>query len=455
MAPLEYTLNMNDLETGSHVRLRIATRTGLQTHEGILLSPADSGLVTIKLQNGYNLSHPTSAIEEITPINQKSLTEFETLGSAPMDESLPLVTLIHTGGTIASKVDYETGAVIARFEPEELIDSVPELREIARIETTLLGNMFSDDIRPRHWNQMVAEAHAAFNRGSRGVVITHGTDTMATSSAAMSFAWSGTGGKPPGPIVFTGAQRSSDRGSSDARENLIASVHLAAHGPLPTGNADAAVIVMHDGSSDGILAIHAGHSARKSHSSRRDAFESIDSPRLGTIELSTGMPIVTMNQIQGDVRTLQTTPLTYNEDIKIAEFIAGAHFQPEHLQAIIATNPDAIHLHGTGLGHLPTSDPNGDSPENTEIYNTIRDYVAGGGIAVVTTQTIRGPVHLDVYSKGRALREIGVIGHGMNGPPETSLVKLHYLLSLHGNNREEFHQAWVLNLIGERGELVN
>ena len=158
MAPLVYTQNMNGLETGSHVRLRIATRTGQQTHEGILLTPADSGLVTIKLQNGYNLSHPTSAIEEITPVNQKSPTEFETLESVPMDESLPLVTLIHTGGTIASKADYEGGAVIARFEPVELIDSVPELREIARIETTLLGNMFSDDIRPRHWNQMVTEA---------------------------------------------------------------------------------------------------------------------------------------------------------------------------------------------------------------------------------------------------------------------------------------------------------
>ena len=446
---------MNDLETGSHVRLRIATRAGEQTHEGILLSPADSGLVTIKLENGYNLSHPTSAIKEITCLNGKSSTEFETLSNTPMNVSLPLVTLIHTGGTIASKVDYETGAVIARFEPEELLDSVPELRDIARIETTLLGNMFSDDIRPRHWNHMITETQAAFDRGSRGVVITHGTDTMATSAAAMSFAWSGEGGRPPGPIVFTGAQRSSDRGSSDARENLIASVHLAAHGPMPTGKADSAVIVMHADSSDGNLAIHAGHSARKSHSSRRDAFESIDRLPLGSIELTPDGPIVTMNQIQGEVQTTPTLPITYNEDIKIAEFIAGAHLQPEHLQAIIATKPDAIHLHGTGLGHLPTSDPNGDSPENTEIHATIRDYVASGGIVVATTQTIRGPVHLDVYSKGRDLQDIGVLGHGMNGPPETSLVKIHYLLSRHGDDSEALLRAWALNLIGERDELIN
>ena len=115
---------MDDLETGSHVRLRITTRMGEQTHEGILLSPSDSGLVTVKLENGYNLSHPTSAIKEITRLDGKSPTEFASLKSTPIDDSLPLVTLIHTGGTIASKVDYKTGAVIARFEPEELIDSM-------------------------------------------------------------------------------------------------------------------------------------------------------------------------------------------------------------------------------------------------------------------------------------------------------------------------------------------
>ncbi|DAC27599.1 MAG TPA: Glu-tRNA(Gln) amidotransferase subunit GatD [Candidatus Thalassarchaeaceae archaeon] len=445
---------MDNLEAGSYVRLRIVTRLGEQNHEGILLAPADSGLVTIKLENGYNLSHPTSAIKEMTLLDSELASDSKALVSKqPMDGDLPLVTLIHTGGTIASKVDYATGAVIARFEPEELIDSVPELREIARIETTLLGNMFSDDIRPRHWNQMITETQAAFDRGSRGVVITHGTDTMGTSAAAMSFAWSGDGGIPPGPIVFTGSQRSSDRGSSDARENLIAAVHLAAHGPTPNSGADAAVVVMHAGSSDGIMAIHAGHSVRKTHSSRRDAFESIDRQPLGSIELTSEGPIVTMIQ-NGESRTT-LPPLTYNENTKIAELIAGAHMQPEHLQAIIATKPDAIHLHGTGLGHLPTSDPNGDSPENIEIYSTIRDYVAGGGIAVATTQTIRGPVHMDVYSKGRDLREIGVLGHGMNGPPETSLVKLHYLLSRDNSDRERFLQAWASNLIGERDELKN
>ena len=132
---------------------------------------------------------------------------------------------------------------------------------------------------------MIRETEAAFERGSRGVVITHGTDTMSISAAAMAFAWSGDGGRPPGPIVFTGAQRSSDRGSSDAKENLIAAIHYAAYGREPSGEGDSAVIVMHETSSDGVLSILPGISSRKMHSSRRDAFQTIDIRPLGRIHV--------------------------------------------------------------------------------------------------------------------------------------------------------------------------
>ena len=218
--------------SGSMVQIVIESRTGKQTHEGVLISPAGKGLITIKLVNGYNFSHPLDAVDSIDIIQEatEKIHEDSTDHIEENNLSLPQVTLLHTGGTIASKVDYETGAVIARFEPEEILDAVPELRPIAKIEAILIGNMFSDDIRPRHWNQMIRETEAAFERGSKGVVITHGTDTMSISAAAMAFAWSGDGGRPPGPIVFTGAQRSSDRGSSDAKENLIAAIHYAAYG---------------------------------------------------------------------------------------------------------------------------------------------------------------------------------------------------------------------------------
>ena len=127
------------------------------------------------------------------------------------DSDLPRVRLIHTGGTIASKVDYATGAVEAKFEPEEMLDAVPELAAIAQLDAVKIGNMFSDDIRPQHWNIIAAACADAFADGCRGVVVAHGTDTLHITSAALSFAFAGNGSRPAGPIVMVGSQRSSDR----------------------------------------------------------------------------------------------------------------------------------------------------------------------------------------------------------------------------------------------------
>jgi glutamyl-tRNA(Gln) amidotransferase subunit D len=454
MAFLSSSTYMDMPNTGSMVRIMVESKKGKLTHQGMLISPAGDGLLTIKLQNGYNFSHPIERIDSIEIIEKKEEYEKNVNSNAEItgNPDLPLVTLLHTGGTIASKVDYETGAVIARFEPEEILDAVPELRPIARIEAVLLGNMFSDDIRPRHWNQMIRETEAAFERGAKGVVITHGTDTMSISAAALAFAWSGEGGRPPGPIVFTGAQRSSDRGSSDAKENLIAAVYLAGNGPTPSGNGDSSVVVMHETSSDGILSILSGISSRKMHSSRRDAFQSIDIQPLGRIHVEGSDCNIELQNNNATTRPVKK-PIEFNEEIRIAEMIAGPHLQPEHIAALSSTKPDALHIHGTGLGHLPIADPNGDSPENNAVQKRLNEYIEQGGIVVMSTQTIHGPVHLDVYSKGRDQRNMGILGHGSIGPPELSLVKLHYLLTKFGPVQDEIGNAWTKNLCGEISDI--
>ena len=436
--------------TGSKVRINIESRIGKQTHEGVIISPAGNGLITIKLQNGYNFSHPIDAVNLIELIeNPKNGSEFDnTKIQNDVNQDLPLVTLLHTGGTIASKVDYETGAVIARFEPDEILDSVPELIPIARIEAVLIGNMFSDDIRPRHWNRMIEETQAAFERGTKGVVITHGTDTMGLSAAALAFSWSGDGGRPPGPIVFTGSQRSSDRASSDAKENLIAAIYLAGHGLNPSGNGDSTMIVMHEGSSDGVLSILPGISTRKMHSSTRGAFQSIDIGELGRITVEGSDCSIEMIRNTGEQRPIGK-PTLFDESVSIAEIIAGPHLRPEHITALASTKPDAIHVHGTGLGHLPISDPNGDSPENPEVRKALNLYIKDGGLVLMSTQTIYGPVHLDVYSKGREQQGMGIIGHGSVGPPESSLVKLHYLLSRFRDEYSKIKTIWSTSLCGE------
>ncbi|MEE2759310.1 MAG: Glu-tRNA(Gln) amidotransferase subunit GatD [Candidatus Thermoplasmatota archaeon] len=435
---------------GDRVRISASTPEGAVTHEGILLSPAAAGHITVKLDNGYNVTFEESNITELAQLGTIQSTQQTLETNLAENPDLPEVWILHTGGTIASKVDYVTGAVAARFEPEELLDAVPELANHARIRAKKLGNMWSDDIRVRHWNQMMIEAKHAFDSGASGVVITHGTDTMHYSAAAAAFSWSGMGQRPPGRIVFTGSQRSSDRGSTDGTENLLAAVHWAAHGPEPTGeHGDASVIIMHADSNDGVCAVMPGCSSRKFHSSKRSAFQTINSEQLGTIHLGRNGECTIQTQPRTPTRDIASEPILFDDSIRILQLTAGAHLFADQIE--LATHYDAILFHGTGLGHLPIHDPNGDSPENVAIRDALENYCADGGVAVMTTQCIHGPVHMDVYNKGRDQQQLGVIGNHSTISPDAALVKLHFLLSASQDVRE----GWCVDLCGENHSSIS
>ena len=412
---------------GKRVKMLVAGPAGSTSHEGVVLPGAAQDHITVKLVNGYNVSYPIDMVESIDEISDAVSKSVETK-SVEQNQDLPKVTIIHTGGTIASKVDYATGAVVARFEPEELLSSVPEILEIANIDAVKLGNMWSDDIRPQHWNKMIEACQSAFNSGSVGVVITHGTDTLHISAAALSFAFAGEGGRPAGRIVFTGSQRSSDRASSDATENLLSAVYWAANGPEVTGDGDAAVTVMHAGSGDGVCAVSPGVSVRKMHSTRRNAFQMVNGERIGEIKISrNGLSHSASPRPQS--RGI-TEPTMYDANIRIAQFMAGPHLHSDLLEAAVNANYSAILIHGTGLGHLPIENPNGDAPENMKLAR----FIESAKIPVIVgNQCINGPVDLNVYSKGRHQQEIGVLGHGSTSSPEALLAKIHWALS---NNKD-------------------
>ena len=116
-----------------------------------------------------------------------------------------------------------------QFEPSELVEHVPELLNIANLDVHKIGNMFSEDIRPNHWNQIIDAS------SERLLMVVwcrcHARNRYAPHHAsAVAFAWCGKGGNPPGRIAFVGSQRSSDRASSDAAQNLISAVKWAAEG---------------------------------------------------------------------------------------------------------------------------------------------------------------------------------------------------------------------------------
>ncbi len=428
---------------GERVRIAAAGPAGSTTHEGVVLPGAAPDHLTIKLVNGYNVSYPLSMVESLVSVGDAIKVDSPTT-SIQQNQELPKVTIIHTGGTIASKVDYTTGAVIARFEPEELLASVPEILEIANIEAIKIGNMWSDDIRPIHWNKMIDACQEAFDSGSVGVVITHGTDTLHISAAALSFAFAGNGGRPAGRIVFTGSQRSSDRASSDATENLLSAVYWAANGPEVSGNGDAAVTVMHAGSGDGVCAVSPGVGVRKMHSTRRDAFKMVNGERISEITISKDK--LTHSPVAKHEPREISNPTKYDLNIRIAQFIAGPHLHADLLEAAQNSGYSAIIIQGTGLGHLPIENPTGDAPENDKLAEVIKNTSIP---IIIANQCINGPVDLNVYSKGRNQQEIGVLGHGSTCSPEALLTKIHWALS----NRKGL-EVLSQNLCGENQSIL-
>jgi glutamyl-tRNA(Gln) amidotransferase subunit D len=444
-------------DAGKRVSLDVKTHNGTTRIEGILLHPSAKNHVTVKLVNGYNTSYPVNdviSIEIIGHLEQNNLPPAEQI---PSNDALPRIRILHTGGTIASKVDYSTGAVVARFEPEEMIASLPELAGIANIEAVKLGNMFSDDIRPQHWNLMIKASQQAFEDGCDGVVVTHGTDTLHISSAAMSFAWGGKGGMPPGRIAFVGSQRSSDRGSSDAAENLLSAVYWAAHGPDVCGDAgDGVVVVMHSSSNDGECAVYPGTGVRKMHSSRRDAFQPVNCEAIAKITVESGKFNHRLTEYYQSIcstaekRTVAQQPTRYETGTRIAQFVAGPWLHSEEIEAIVQTGVQAIVIQGTGLGHLPIDDPGKDAPENTKVWRALTRCVNREIPIVVTNQCINGPVDMNVYSKGRKQIEMGILGHGSVAAPETVVVKVHWALS----NNVRISDAISRNLCGEGNNLL-
>ena len=172
-------------EVGNRVHLKLTTLDGETEIEGVVLPPAVPDHITIKLANGYNVSHPLKSIEVLSSTKSEPVPTPSSVNETSQNQDLPTVRIIHTGGTIASKVDYTTGAVTAQFEPSELVEHVPELLKIANLQVHKIGNMFSEDIRPNHWNQIIEATEQAFEEACDGVVVTHGTDTLHITASAM------------------------------------------------------------------------------------------------------------------------------------------------------------------------------------------------------------------------------------------------------------------------------
>lgn len=384
-----------DAKVGNEVRVEAE-----RSYEGILMPRyefADDNHIVVKLKNGYNIGILVDKITNITI--ESEITSVAKEIKVKIKEGLPRIAMISTGGTIASKIDYRTGGVKAILSADELYDAIPELADIANIEPKVLFNEYSENLTFEHWKKIAEKVYA--NRSYDGIVITHGTDTMHYTAAALSFAL-----RINIPVVLVGAQRSSDRPSSDAATNLIAATLFAAKTDL-TG----IFIAMHDNLSDDKIAIHLGTRVRKSHTSRRDAFRSIGIKPIAYIK---GSEIVYNDRSlpkRGEVK----------EYIK-PEFgkVCLLKYHPGMDASIIelaAANHKGIILEGTGLGHV-----------SKYLFYAIENAINKRVIVCMTSQCIEGRVRMTVYETGRDLLRLGVIPLD-DMLSETAFVKLSWILA--------------------------
>lgn len=386
--------------------------------EGLVIQVKE-GEATIKLKTGYNLLVPVKDVQDAEQVAGKVSAAAPAPHAPKKDPDLPTVAILHTGGTIASKVDYATGGVLAQFEPEELIAMFPDLSRVANVTSRLVRNMWSDDMRFAHYNIIAHAAAEEIERGITGIIVTSGTDTLHYTAAALSFALEGIGV----PVVVVGSQRSSDRGSSDAATNLLGAVRFIAQTRAP-----GVFVAMHGHGEDERIAIIDGLHARKSHSSRRDAFVSVNAPitaRVGeTIEVLDGNRLAAWKgRAQDRVRVRP-----FREDLKVG--LWKAHPQAFAEELAIFEHYDGLLIEGTGLGHAPISEMDEHTTEHTRIRERI-GHLAGRIPVAMCSQTIFGRVHMDVYSPGRVLQGLGVVGNGCDMHPETAYIKLAWLLSNH------------------------
>ena len=342
-------------------------------------------------------------------------------GGQGAGEGLPRVLLVSTGGTIASRIDYRTGAVTPALTAGELSASVPELAGIARVEPRILFSEYSENIEPDHWRRLAAELDSAAGSGGgggdsryAGVIVAHGTDTMQYTASYASFALRGY----PVPVAFVGSQRSSDRPSSDAALNLAAAARLIASGRAGRG----VYVVMHLDGSDSAAACHLATRVRKCHTSRRDAFRTIDGPPAFVVRRKDGGGEWAVEAGGegggggGGGAPDQFGGAPYSPEIAVGRgaVLVKCHpgYDPAALDHMIDSGRcRAIIFEGTGLGHV-----------GRPLYAAVRKAAGRGIFMGMTSQCIGGSVRMTVYESGRDLLGMGIVPLG-DMLAETALAK--------------------------------
>ena len=398
------------------------------SYTGILLDrpeDADDGYLVIKLSSGYNIG---VAIEDTTceliEKGEKPKIGYDET-EIPHDDSKQNISIVSTGGTVSSVIDYRTGAVHPKFTASDLVKANPELLDYANYNVKALYNILSENMKPEYWVKAAEEVANDISGGSDGVVIAHGTDTMHYTAAALSFMI-----KTPVPIIITGAQRSSDRPSSDANINLIDSV-IAAKGDIAE-----VCVCMHGSLNDEYTYLHKGTKVRKMHTSRRDTFRSINAQPIAKIE---NKKVNVNPDYAYTKRGSNELEIATSIEEKVGFIKSFPGISEEYVEYHIDKGYKGLVIEGTGLGHVPNN-----------LIDSFKRAQDENIPVIMTSQCLYGRVNMNVYSTGREILDAGVIS-GLDMTPETTYVKLCWVLG-QSEDYNEVKEIMHKNIAGEFSE---
>ena len=403
-------------DNGAKVYDRVNIKTKTRNYEGIILPKhhlSGEQILILKLDNGYNIGVSIENAE--IKIISKSKHKTEKSLERKSNPNLKNISILGTGGTIASFVDYKTGAVSPAITAEQLVNSIASLEDIANIKAEPLFSLASEDMKPKHWVKMAEKVVEIHTKENHGIIIGHGTDTMGYSAAALSFQLQ----ELSNPVVFTGAQRSPDRPSSDAHLNMVGAAKTA------MSDLGEVSIAMHETTNDQNIAIWRGTRVRKTHSSKRNAFQSTNEGPLGIVKKN-----IEWKQSYQSTKDETTLESGFEDNIGLVWAHPGLNTEDWEN---ITSNKKGVVIAGTGLGHI-----------NSELFKSIEKTAKDIPVAMAT-QCLSGSTNLNVYRNGRELVSKGII-ETYDTLPETALVKMMWLSKHRPNN---ISKLMGINLIGE------
>lgn len=426
------------MSSDSHVigaTVEVTTQT--RKLKGIYLPSNDKKITVIKLDSGYNVGIRSSKIKSLKQLKAPK-DKKEKKSKMKLNKNLPNISILHTGGTIASKVDYKTGGVFASFTPEDLLGLFPELKNLANLKSELINNMWSDDLRFKHFSLIGESIQKEIESGAQGIVISMGTDNLAVCAAALAFIVQNS----PIPILLVGAQRSSDRPSSDAALNLISAIHF-----MIKSDFAGVAICMHSSSNDGWSAILPPTKTKKLHTSNRNAFQPVNTDHIALVNFKDKkIEFLQKKYLKKDAGRSPKI-LTGMED-KVGLLKISINMFPEQFEVFKCFK--GLIIEGTGLGHTPGDKIDSFTKDHPKFLKILKSLSDSGTVIVMTSNCTFGNVSLNVYSKGRGLLKAGVIP-GEDMLAETALVKLSWLLKNEPNKIKKLIQK---NLVGEINDRI-